>query len=114
MAHCTSTPFTDLRALYDNKFAVLYKDELNDPAGQEQTRVKQTQQAQEIAGPLKDYCNQVKRQLEAQSGDRLSEKYKSKFPKNRPREQNVPTNNGTFFNSKPKINKQSKRINPAQ
>ena len=69
----TSNPI-DLRFLYDNKFALLYKEdeELNDPAFQARKR-EEKKRAQEIAAaPLRDYCMQVKRQLEAECNGNMS------------------------------------------
>ena len=82
----TSTPI-DLRALYDNKFALLYKEdgELNDPAFQARKREEKQKRAQEIAAaPLRDYCMQVKRQLEAECNGNMSGNLEIEIPEKIP------------------------------
>ena len=83
----TSTPI-DLRALYDNKFALLYKEdeELNDPAFQARKHEEKQKRAQEIAAaPLRDYCMQVKRQLEAECNGNMSRNFKIEIPEKSPK-----------------------------
>ena len=82
----TSTPI-DSRALYDNKFALLYKEdeELNDPAFQARKREEKQKRAQEIAAaPLRDYCMQVKRQLEAECNGNMSGNLEIEIPEKIP------------------------------
>ena len=83
-----STPI-DLRALYDNKFALLYKEdeELNDPAFQARKREEKQKRAQEIAAapPLRGYCMQVKRQLEVECNGNMSGNLEIEIPEKIPR-----------------------------
>ena len=79
-------PF-DLHALYDNKFAHLYKkdEEINDPAFQARKREEKQKRAQEIAAaPLRDYCMQVKQQLVAECNGNMPGNVEIEIPEKIP------------------------------